>query len=91
MTAEVPLKVALAGALPLIGGAGWPRPPRASDVAYNRSMVIDALSGLGSFDPNFTDPYGPLSSRYIAEIRQSGVTATTLTVSGVGNVARASL
>jgi membrane dipeptidase len=76
--------VALAGALPLIGGAAWSRPPRASDV-YNRSMVIDALSGLGSFDPNFTDPYGPLSSRYIAEIRQSGVTAINLTVSGVGN------
>jgi membrane dipeptidase len=48
-------------------------------------MVIDALSGLGSFDPTFTDPYGPLSPRYVAEIRQSGVTAINLTVSGVGN------
>lgn len=68
----------------MIGGTAWAY-PSVAEAIYNRSIVIDGLSGLGSFDPAFTDPYAPLIPRYISDIRSSGVTAINLTVSGVGN------
>ncbi len=51
---------------------------------YDRAIVIDALGGLGEFDPGAADD-APLSVRALADARESGVTAINLTVNIVGN------
>ncbi len=51
---------------------------------YDRAIVIDALGGLGEFDPGAADG-APLSARALADARESGVTAINLTVNIVGN------
>jgi membrane dipeptidase len=51
---------------------------------YDRAIVIDALGGLGEFDPGAADD-APLSARALADTRESGVTAVNLTVNSVGN------
>jgi membrane dipeptidase len=51
---------------------------------YDRAIVIDALGGLGEFDPNTPDD-APLSARGLADARESGVTAVNLTINDVGN------
>jgi membrane dipeptidase len=58
--------------------AGYPR------ARYDRSIVIDALGGLGELDPGAADD-APLSVRALADARESGVTAINLTVNIVGN------
>ncbi len=62
------------------------RPPRSN--AYRRAIVIDALGGPGGSDPN-AEPLAPLTAQDIADVRASGMTATNLTVSAVGNSATA--
>jgi membrane dipeptidase len=60
-----------------------------SEADYARAIVIDGQGGL--YDPYSPDPYGaedpqaPLSARALAEMRQSGQTATSFTVNEVGN------
>jgi membrane dipeptidase len=51
---------------------------------YDRAIVIDALGGMGDFDPNAPDD-APLSATALADIRASGVTAINLTINDVGN------
>ena len=59
-------------------GAGYARS------RYDRAIVIDALGGLGEFDPSAAAD-APLSARALADARESGVTAINLTVNNVGN------
>jgi membrane dipeptidase len=51
---------------------------------YDRAIVIDALGGLGEFDPDAAED-APLSARGLSDARASGVTAINLTVNNVGN------
>jgi membrane dipeptidase len=51
---------------------------------YERAIVIDALGGLGEFDPDAAQD-APLSARALADVRESGVTAVNLTMNEVGN------
>ena len=55
-----------------------------SDKQYANATVIDALSGPGGFDPGEPDD-APLSPKFIADVRASGVTAVNVTVNEVGN------
>jgi membrane dipeptidase len=59
-------------------GASYPR------TRYDRAIVIDALGGLGEFDPDAAAD-APLSARALADARESGVTALNLTINDVGN------
>jgi membrane dipeptidase len=62
---------------------------RSSETDYPRAIVIDGQGGL--YDPFSPDPYGArnpqarLSARALAEMRESGLTATSFTVNEVGN------
>ena len=74
-----------------IGGlsAGWDtyglsQIPGFSDVQYAKATVIDALGAPGGFDPDEADD-APLSAKWVADARASGVTAVNLTVNAVGN------
>jgi membrane dipeptidase len=58
--------------------AGYPRS------RYDRAVVIDALGGLGEFNPDAPDD-APLSARALSDARESGVTAINFTVNDVGN------
>jgi membrane dipeptidase len=60
------------------GGAGYPR------ARYDRAIVIDALGGLGEFNPDAPDD-APLSARALADARESGVTVINFTINDVGN------
>ncbi len=51
---------------------------------YARAIVIDALGGLGEFNPDAPDD-APLSARALADARDSGVTVINFTISDVGN------
>lgn len=73
----------MAGVL-LAGPAAAAAPGEAARRAYAGAMVIDALGGLSSFDPD-AKPGMALLPRFISEMRGSGVTALNLTVSDVGN------
>jgi len=73
----------LAGAM-LAGPALAAAPSEAARRAYGGAMVIDALGGLSSFDPD-DKPGLPMLPRFISEMRASGITAINLTVSDVGN------
>jgi membrane dipeptidase len=58
--------------------AGYPRS------RYDRVIVIDALGGLGEFNPDAPDD-APLSARGLADARASGVTVINFTINDVGN------
>jgi membrane dipeptidase len=51
---------------------------------YDRAIVIDALGGLGEFNPDAPDD-APLSARALADARDSGVTVINFTINEVGN------
>jgi membrane dipeptidase len=51
---------------------------------YDRAVVIDALGGLGEFDPDTPDD-APLSARGLQDARDSEVTLINFTVNDVGN------
>jgi membrane dipeptidase len=51
---------------------------------YGRAVVIDALGGLGEFNPDAPDD-APLSARGLTDARESGVTVVNLTINEVGN------
>jgi membrane dipeptidase len=51
---------------------------------YERAIVIDALGGMGDFDPNHPDDI-TLSPAALNDVRVSGVTAINLTINEVGN------
>ncbi len=51
---------------------------------YDRAIVIDALGGLGEFNPD-ASPDAPLSARALADGRESGVTVINFTINEVGN------
>ncbi|MGB0132861.1 dipeptidase [Dokdonella sp.] len=55
---------------------GWP--------GYSRAMVIDGLGGPGEYN---AEPYSPLSTQALDDLRASGLTAVNVTVSGVGSYA----
>jgi len=59
-------------------GAGYPRS------RYDRAIVIDALGGLGEFNPDASED-APLSARALADARESGVTMINFTINEVGN------
>ena len=61
-------------------------PSSFSKQQYAQAMVIDALGGPGGFDPDEPED-APLSSKFIADVRNSGVTAVHVTVNAdaVGN------
>jgi membrane dipeptidase len=63
---------------PAQASGGHPRP------RYGQAIVIDALGGLGEFNPDAPDD-APLSSRALADARESGVTAINLTINEPGN------
>jgi membrane dipeptidase len=51
---------------------------------YDRALVIDALGGLGEFNPDAPDD-APLSARGLADARESGVTVIHFTINEPGN------
>src|SRR5580704_6230659 len=51
---------------------------------YDRAIVVDALGGLGEFNPDAPDD-APLSARALADARESGVTVINFTINDVGN------
>src|ERR1700677_4814428 len=51
---------------------------------YDRAIVIDALGGLGEFNPD-APADAPLSTRALADARESGVTVINFTINDVGN------
>jgi membrane dipeptidase len=51
---------------------------------YDRAIVIDALGGLGEFNPDAPDD-APLSARGLTDARDSGVTVINFTINEVGN------
>jgi membrane dipeptidase len=51
---------------------------------YDRAVVIDALGGLGEFNPDAPDD-APLSARGLNDARESGVTLINFTVNEPGN------
>ena len=51
---------------------------------YADATVVDALGGPGGFDPTESDD-APLSPKFIADVRASGVTAVNVTVNVPGN------
>ena len=51
---------------------------------YDQAVVIDALGGLGEFNPDAADD-APLSARGLRDARESGVTVVNFTVNDVGN------
>jgi membrane dipeptidase len=55
-----------------------------SDKQYASATIIDALGSPGGFDPSEPED-APLSPRFIADVRPSGVTAVNITVNEVGN------
>jgi membrane dipeptidase len=59
-------------------GAAYPRS------RYDRAIVIDALGGLGEFNPDAPDD-APLSAHALADARDSGVTVINFTINDVGN------
>lgn len=68
------------------GPAGATAPARGaySRSRYDRAVVIDALGGLGEFNPDAPDD-APLSARALADGRESGVTVINFTINEVGN------
>ena len=75
-----PLAAGAAGAAGATGAAAsdYPR------TRYDRAIVIDALGGLGEFNPDAPED-APLSARALADARESGVTAINFTINEVGN------
>ena len=61
-----------------LASVGYPRS------RYDRAIVIDALGGLGEFNPDAPDD-APLSARGLADARESGVTVINFTINDVGN------
>jgi len=51
---------------------------------YDKAIVIDALGGLGEFNPDAPED-APLSARGLADVRESGVTAINFTINEPGN------
>jgi membrane dipeptidase len=72
-----------------VAGVLATRPARAAEPAarslYGRVIVIDALGGPGGYDPS-GKPGDPMSARFVADAKASGLTAVNVTVSAVGNV-----
>lgn len=58
--------------------AGYPRS------RYDRAIVIDALGGLGEFNPDAPED-ALLSARALADARESGLTMINFTINEVGN------
>lgn len=72
-----------------IADLAWAAAAAAAGTAYPRSrydkaIVIDALGGLGEFDPDAPED-APLSARALADARDSGVTVINFTINDVGN------
>jgi membrane dipeptidase len=63
--------------------ASEPKEPYARS-RYDQAVVVDALGGLGEFDPDAPDD-APLSARALRDARDSGVTVINFTVNDVGN------
>jgi len=61
-----------------VASAAYPRS------RYDRTIVIDALGGLGEFNPDAPED-APLSARALADARDSGVIVINLTINEVGN------
>jgi membrane dipeptidase len=66
--------------------SGWAAPQARAypHSRYDKAIVIDALGGLGEFNPDAPED-APLSARGLADARESGVTAINFTINEVGN------
>lgn len=88
MTMQIDRRTILAGAgaAALAPSVAFAQTPAAAAAeVYRRSMVIDALGSLSSFDPDDKEDTDGLLPRFLADLRASGVTAINQTVSAVGN------
>jgi membrane dipeptidase len=65
-------------------GSALAAPGRFTEKEYAKAIVIDACGGPGGFDPDLPDD-APLSPKFVADARASGVTAVNITVNEVGN------
>jgi membrane dipeptidase len=96
LSGRTPLEAAMINRRQLIGGAAaaavvspWSSSLAAASGAYSRArydhaVVIDALGGLGEFNPDAPDD-APLSARGLSDARESGVTLINFTVNQPGN------
>lgn len=64
----------------VVGSASAAAPRRFGQAEYERALVIDALGALGDPDPNATLDSAP-SDRLLRDIKASGVTAISMTLS----------
>ena len=77
----------IAWAAETAGVLGWRHAVADSEFTasrYRTAMVIDALGGPGGDDPSAPDD-APLSSKALADVVASGVTAVNVTVNEPGN------
>jgi membrane dipeptidase len=84
LTRRDAILISLAGYFCRLSAAGAAPTAGFSDKQYASATIIDALGSPGGFDPNEPDD-APLSPRFIADVRTSGVTAVNVTVNEVGN------
>jgi membrane dipeptidase len=84
LTRRQAIVISLAGYFGRLGTIGAAPAAGFSDKQYASAMVIDALGLPGGLDPIAPDD-APLSPRFIADVRASGITAVNVTVSEVGN------
>jgi membrane dipeptidase len=84
LTRRDAILISLAGYFCRLSAAGAAPAAGFSDKQYASATVIDALGSPGGFDPSEPDD-APLSPRFIADVRASGVTAVNVTVNEVGN------
>ena len=81
-----PLAAGATGAAKASGAAGAAEATGVgySRFRYDRAIVIDALGGLGEFNPVAPED-APLSARALSDARDSGVTVINFTINEVGN------
>jgi membrane dipeptidase len=84
LTRREAILISLAGSVARLGTAGAAPAVGFSDKQYASATIIDALGAPGGFDPGAPDD-APLSPRFVADARASGVTAVNVTVNAVGN------
>lgn len=58
-----------------------PATPTFGEKAYERAIVIDAMGGIGDPDPAATNAESPPSAQLLRDLRTSGITAASITLS----------
>ncbi len=85
LTRRDAILISISGLL-IRSGSAVAAPGAFSKQQYARAIVIDALGEPGGFDPDEPED-APLSSKFLADVQNSGVTAVNVTVNSdaVGN------